>query len=208
MGTPRRIESSERYCWPQHEFEISRGENVIPDFDELPEPVRRKLRYLIERGAVRVLDGGGVEQVATDAHTANQNDATSQAAAEVSAAAESPSFTSIDPHSVQLSPPVVGQDPSGPFDVGKIFDLARDLAALGTALGNPLRAAILIVLASGRALAPSELARLLGRPRQTVSWHALFLERGGLLISERESGVRRYRISARAAERVALLLRS
>lgn len=102
----------------------------------------------------------------------------------------------------------VEQDHSDPLDVERIFEVARDVAALGTALGNPLRAAILVVLASGRALAPSAVARLLGRPRQTVSWHALFLERSGFLISERENGVRRYRVNARATERVARLLGS
>lgn len=194
MGTPRRIESSERYCWPQHEFEITRGENIIPDFDELPEPVRRKLRYLIERGAVRVLDG---EDDSRDA----ANDARSlpaiQAVNRIDAAgAASPTVAS----------PAVERPSREGTGLEEIFEIARDLSDFGTALASPIRAAIVIVIARDGALAPSELARLLRKPRQTVSRHALSLERAGVLISEREHGARRYRLAGRSAERVARLL--
>jgi DNA-binding transcriptional ArsR family regulator len=207
VGTSRKIESSERLCWPQHGFEIARGVSIVPDFDGLPGPVQRKLNYLIERGVVRVLDADDQSPTVIESREVTPfGTTTSDAPAESVPAVDMPAVDVRRYPSSDVSLASDGAPLPEPINLEKTLELARELGEFGTALANPIRAAIVIVLADGRALAPSELARLLLKPRQTVSRHALVLERAGLLSSERNGGARRYHLHIRAADRVARLL--
>jgi DNA-binding transcriptional ArsR family regulator len=66
-----------------------------------------------------------------------------------------------------------------------------DIALLGSLIGDPARANMLLALMSGKALTPSELAAEAGVTLQTASSHLARLEAGGLT-SQRKQGRHRY----------------
>ncbi len=70
------------------------------------------------------------------------------------------------------------------------------VAAVAELIGEPARAAILIALADGRALAASELARAAGVSPQSASGHLSKLVVGGLLSVQSEGRHRYYRMSS------------
>ena len=70
------------------------------------------------------------------------------------------------------------------------------VATVAELIGEPARAAVLIALADGRALAASELARAAGVSPQSASGHLSKLVLGGLLSVQREGRHRYYRMSS------------
>jgi DNA-binding transcriptional ArsR family regulator len=70
-----------------------------------------------------------------------------------------------------------------------------DIAAVAALMGDPSRAAVLIELADGRALPPSELAEVAGVSRSTISEHLGKLERAGLLAVEKGGRNRYFRLA-------------
>lgn len=70
------------------------------------------------------------------------------------------------------------------------------VAAVAELIGEPARAAILIALGDGRALAASELARAAGVSPQSASGHLSKLVVGGLLSVRSEGRHRYYRLSS------------
>ncbi len=72
----------------------------------------------------------------------------------------------------------------------------NQIAAIGTLVGDPARAAILTTLMDGRALTASELARVAGVTPQTASSHLSLLV-GADLIEVRKQGRHRYHRLAR-----------
>jgi DNA-binding transcriptional ArsR family regulator len=70
------------------------------------------------------------------------------------------------------------------------------VAAIAELIGEPARAAILIALVDGRALAAGELARAAGVSAQSASSHLSRLLVGGLLSVQREGRHRYYRMSS------------
>jgi len=66
-----------------------------------------------------------------------------------------------------------------------------DIALIGSLIGDPARANMLVALMSGRALTASELAIEAGVTVQTTSSHLARLENGGLII-QRKQGRHRY----------------
>lgn len=66
-----------------------------------------------------------------------------------------------------------------------------DIALIGSLIGDPARANMLVALMSGRALTPSELATEAGVTVQTTSSHLAKLQNGGLVI-QRKQGRHRY----------------
>ncbi len=70
------------------------------------------------------------------------------------------------------------------------------IAAVAELIGEPARAAILIALADGRALAAGELARVAGVSAQSASGHLSKLVGGGLLWVHREGRHRYYTMAS------------
>jgi DNA-binding transcriptional ArsR family regulator len=70
-----------------------------------------------------------------------------------------------------------------------------DIAVVAALMANPSRAAILMELADGRALPPSELAALAGVSRSTISEHLGKLERAGFLAVEKGGRNRYFRLA-------------
>ncbi len=66
-----------------------------------------------------------------------------------------------------------------------------DIALIGSLIGDPARANMLVALMSGRALTASELATEAGVTVQTTSSHLAKLEAGGLIV-QRKQGRHRY----------------
>jgi DNA-binding transcriptional ArsR family regulator len=70
-----------------------------------------------------------------------------------------------------------------------------DVAAVAALMADPSRAAVLVELADGRALPPSELAEVAGVSRSTISGHLAKLLDAGLLAVERGGRNRYYRLA-------------
>jgi len=84
-----------------------------------------------------------------------------------------------------------------------------NIAAVAALMADPSRAAVLVELADGRALPPSELAAVAGVSRSTMSEHLAKLEQGGFLTVERGGRNRYFRLAgpeiAEAVEALAAL---
>jgi len=80
-----------------------------------------------------------------------------------------------------------------------------DIALIGSLIGDPARANMLVALMSGRALTASELARQAGVTVQTTSSHLARLENGGLIIQRKQG---RHRYFALADDEVGSVLES
>ncbi len=80
-----------------------------------------------------------------------------------------------------------------------------DIALIGSLIGDPARANMLIALMSGRALTASELATEAGVTVQTTSSHLARLESGGLIIQRKQG---RHRYFALADDEVGSVLES
>ncbi len=85
-----------------------------------------------------------------------------------------------------------------------------DLASVAALIGDPSRAAMLTVLADGRALPAGELARVAGLSLSGASAHLARLAQGGLIVAEREGRHRYYHLAglqvAAALESLAALV--
>lgn len=80
-----------------------------------------------------------------------------------------------------------------------------DIALIGSLIGDPARANMLVALMSGRALTASELATEAGVTVQTTSSHLSRLESGGLIIQRKQG---RHRYFALADDEVGSVLES
>jgi DNA-binding transcriptional ArsR family regulator len=84
-----------------------------------------------------------------------------------------------------------------------------DIAAAAALMADPSRAAVLLELADGRALPPSELAEVAGVSRSTISEHLSKLHRAGFLAVEKGGRNRYFRLAgpevATAVEALAAL---
>ena len=76
------------------------------------------------------------------------------------------------------------------------MNVTYPVAAVAELIGEPARAAILIALGDGRALAASELAMAAGVSQQSASSHLSKLVVGGLLSVQSEGRYRYYRLSS------------
>jgi DNA-binding transcriptional ArsR family regulator len=70
-----------------------------------------------------------------------------------------------------------------------------DIAAAAALMADPSRAAVLMELADGRALPPSELAEVAGVSRSTMSEHLAKLQQAGFVAVERGGRNRYYRLA-------------
>src|SRR5450755_4493005 len=86
------------------------------------------------------------------------------------------------------------------------MDAGLDIARLGTAIGQPARAAMLIAMLGGRAMPATELARIAHVAPSTASAHLAELIAAGLVNVERHGRHRYHRLaSAQVAYGIELL---
>jgi DNA-binding transcriptional ArsR family regulator len=215
MGKALRIDCPDPQTWwwpPDGRFVLERGENHIADFDALPENIRRKIRFFVKSGYVRVigdtsaLDSAGIQ--------ANTNDATADIAAATGDGTDQPAPPS-DVASGRALPeaPDAGIAANDSSDMGaangdreatatsaRVLRFRRFFDGLGRTLVHQFRATIILSLIEHGAMGTSKLSRVLARPRQTVSEHVAVLERAGIL--KYEQAGRRFSVDPDWLERV------
>lgn len=229
MGKAIRLECSVPQSWPQQKFELAVGENFIEDFGALPENIRRKIRFHVNGGVLRVIgDRSALDSVEVQASSGDTAPAVPSGTRDPLAGLErsadalppAPSGARLEPPADAAAPPSseanertaaandVGAVPAVSSDADRASDRAvrfrRFFDGLGPSLVHSLRVSIILELMKQEGIGTSRLSRLLRRPRQTVSEHASALERMGILKYERKG--RRYSVNLEWLERVDRLL--
>lgn len=213
-----RVSSSFRYVWPSFEFELQVGENTIPELDALPEPIRRKLGFLIQRGVVQVLPDNDrlAAPVPDDGRAPDAPSGVQEIVREdggPGGGVQTGKLTRSEPdaHAVGAGASSVDGTPSPGLDedrAAEIMKVAGILANFSHALGHPIRAAIVLAFASGREFGFRELRHLLQNPRSTVSEHLGVLEGAGFVKRSRRRRYGRYRVELSTLEHLKWIIAS